>query len=556
MAKTKISEFSSTPANNTDIDSINIAEGCAPSNINDAIRELMAQLKDFQIGSQGDSFNGPIGTSTAAAGAFTTLTASSTLGVTGVSTLTGGAVVQGLTVGRGAGAVATNTAVGASALQANTTGADNFSGGYQSLYSNTTGNANSAIGRGAIYSNTTGSNNTALGYTALANNTTASSNTAVGYQAGYTNSTGAEFTAVGYQALYLNTGSWSTAVGNQALRNNTSGTNAAFGQFTLYSNSTGTANAAFGGYGGSGSQTMVSNTTGSYNTAMGMGALAANTTASNNTAVGYQAGYSNTVGGSNTFIGQYAGYTFNPGSAAETYNTFVGRTAGYATTTGTYNTFVGPGSGAGFTITTGSKNTILGGFNGNQGGLDIRTASNYIVLSDGDGNIGAYARNNISGTGTSQFHINNQGGQYTELMWDVSGVNKAEIWWDNSALRLQTYTTTNGPYLSNGGTSWTNSSDERLKNITGEIQNALTKVCSLRAAEYTWKADETATPQVGLIAQDVLAVLPQAVDIPPEGATEKDGSPAMMGVQYTDVIPLLVAAIKELKAEIDTLKGN
>ncbi len=73
MAKTKISEFSSTPANNTDIDSINIAEGCAPSGINDAIRELMSQLKDFQTGAQGDSFNGPVGTTTAAAGAFTTL---------------------------------------------------------------------------------------------------------------------------------------------------------------------------------------------------------------------------------------------------------------------------------------------------------------------------------------------------------------------------------------------------------------------------------------------------------------------------------------------------
>jgi hypothetical protein len=54
MPKTKISEFSATPASNTDIDSINISEGCAPSGINDAIRELMAQLKDFQVGSAGD----------------------------------------------------------------------------------------------------------------------------------------------------------------------------------------------------------------------------------------------------------------------------------------------------------------------------------------------------------------------------------------------------------------------------------------------------------------------------------------------------------------------
>jgi hypothetical protein len=93
MAKTKISEFSPTPANNTDIDNINIAEGCAPSGINDAIRELMAQLKDFQAGTAGDSFNGPIGATTAVTGAFTNVTASGTLGVTGVATLGNGAVL-------------------------------------------------------------------------------------------------------------------------------------------------------------------------------------------------------------------------------------------------------------------------------------------------------------------------------------------------------------------------------------------------------------------------------------------------------------------------------
>jgi hypothetical protein len=88
MPKTKISEFSATPANNTDIDSINLAEGCAPSGINDALRELMAQLKDFQTGAVGDSFNGPIGTSTAAAGAFTTLSASSTATLSGLTAST------------------------------------------------------------------------------------------------------------------------------------------------------------------------------------------------------------------------------------------------------------------------------------------------------------------------------------------------------------------------------------------------------------------------------------------------------------------------------------
>jgi hypothetical protein len=60
MARTKISEFSATAADNTDIDNINIAEGCAPSGINNAIREMMAQLKDFQTGSAGDPFNGAV----------------------------------------------------------------------------------------------------------------------------------------------------------------------------------------------------------------------------------------------------------------------------------------------------------------------------------------------------------------------------------------------------------------------------------------------------------------------------------------------------------------
>ena len=56
MAKTKISEFNANPALNTDIDSINIAEGCSPSGINDAIRELMAQLKDWQSGTSNDPY--------------------------------------------------------------------------------------------------------------------------------------------------------------------------------------------------------------------------------------------------------------------------------------------------------------------------------------------------------------------------------------------------------------------------------------------------------------------------------------------------------------------
>lgn len=57
MPKNKISEFDTTPANNTDVGGINVAENCAPSNINNAIRELMAQLKNQQTGLSGDNFS-------------------------------------------------------------------------------------------------------------------------------------------------------------------------------------------------------------------------------------------------------------------------------------------------------------------------------------------------------------------------------------------------------------------------------------------------------------------------------------------------------------------
>jgi hypothetical protein len=91
MAKTKISEFDSTPANNTDIDGINIAEGCAPSGINNAIRELMSQLKNQQTGADSDNF-----------------TVGGNLAVTGTSAFTGATTFTGIPSGPTA-SVGTNT---------------------------------------------------------------------------------------------------------------------------------------------------------------------------------------------------------------------------------------------------------------------------------------------------------------------------------------------------------------------------------------------------------------------------------------------------------------
>jgi hypothetical protein len=103
-----------------------------------------------------------------------------------------------------------------------------------------------------------------------------------------------------------------------------------------------------------------------------------------NVAVGHNAGQQVTTGVRNTIIGGLAGDALTTGHG----NVIVGESSGGALTTGTDNTMVGPKSGQ--LITTGSDNTIIGNFSGNQGGLDIRTSSGHIVLSDGDGNVRSF----------------------------------------------------------------------------------------------------------------------------------------------------------------------
>ena len=90
MAKTKVSQWDSVAANNTDINSININEGCPPSTINNAIRELMKEIKDWQDGSSGDGW-----TSSGTVTASGTLVSSGTLSVTGNLTLDGASGTSG-----------------------------------------------------------------------------------------------------------------------------------------------------------------------------------------------------------------------------------------------------------------------------------------------------------------------------------------------------------------------------------------------------------------------------------------------------------------------------
>jgi hypothetical protein len=103
--------------------------------------------------------------------------------------------------------------------------------------------------------------------------------------------------------------------------------------------------------------------------------------------------------------------------------------------------------------------------------------------------------------------------------------------------------------LSNGATSWSAISDERFKTSVAPFEGAVQKICTLRAGTGRYLTDDESVSRSFLIAQDVQAVLPEAVDV----QNDEHGT---LALRYTDTIPLLVAAIQELKAELDTVKAE
>jgi len=105
-----------------------------------------------------------------------------------------------------------------------------------------------------------------------------------------------------------------------------------------------------------------------------------------------------------------------------------------------------------------------------------------------------------------------------------------------------------GVRLDSGATAWASSSDERLKNINGSIENALDSLLTLRAVNFSWKSDETNKNNLGLIAQDIVKVFPETVTLDEEND--------VLGVRYTELIPVLVKAIQELNAKVSALENK
>jgi hypothetical protein len=149
--------------------------------------------------------------------------------------------------------------------------------------------------------------------------------------------------------------------------------------------------------------------------------------------------------------------------------------------------------------------------------------SNRIVISDGDGNPRIYV---------------NDGGEVI-----CGGVT------DQGAYNLQC----NGTGVWGAG-AYVNGSDERIKEDIAPIQSGLNVVEKLNPVTFKYKESWTKdqSTQTGFIAQELLTALEGEVYV--DGVVQQNSE--YMSVAYQNIIPILVKAIQELKAEFDAYKAT
>ena len=213
------------------------------------------------------------------------------------------------------------------------------------------------------------------------------------------------------------------------------------------------------------------------------------------------------TGNNNTAVGYYAGYA-NTGGAS----VFVGYGAGQLCTAAN-NIFIGLNAGAtnSVNVTTGTNNVVIG----NAVSLAAATNTNSLVLGD-----------NVNGKGSSTGFISSGGG---------------------------------GVYQGNNAATWSVTSDQRLKKNIVDNNIGLEKLTQIQVRNFEYRLPEEVTElaqdqaikkqgiQLGVIAQELQAVLPDCI---------KTESTGVMSVNSDNLTWYMINAIKELKTEIDELKGN
>ena len=415
---------------------------------------------------------------------------------------------SGIAIGAYSNAGDHSVALGTSALKSNTTGSDNIAVGTSALKSNTTGPGNIAIGENTLYSNTRGDDNIAIGRNALYQSDTGGGNIAIGYQAMYhQNDINTGNTAVGYQAM-VGTNSASnyhnTAIGYRALNRagnsaKSAGQNTAVGSGALENNVTGFGNTAIG------ANALNTGRQGDYNTGLGYYACA-NVTGSNKTCIGASSG---PASGSDwasddkerIFIGSRS--KFNNGPAVlEVHND-------YASVRNVRATAKGKGDQT-YEI---KKTGVV--VNGN---LFVK---GMIFFNDGT--------DNWTNPGTIKYNGKNNG--YGAQAYGRQITQNADlIYYSDYAGKV---------------VHQRQDSDRRLKYVGKDNNDGLAKIKQLKVFNYVYKKDTTKTPHVGVIAQDLQKVFPNAV---------QKGKDGFLTIRMEDMFYAVINAIKELDAKITALQ--
>ena len=102
--------------------------------------------------------------------------------------------------------------------------------------------------------------------------------------------------------------------------------------------------------------------------------------------------------------------------------------------------------------------------------------------------------------------------------------------------------------LQSSGVAYNTSSDYRLKENVNYTWDALTRLKTLKPCRFNWIADESNTLVDGFLAHEVSEIVPDAV------TEEKDGKEVQQ-LDKSKLVPLLVKAVQELSAKVESLEN-
>lgn len=126
-------------------------------------------------------------------------------------------------------------------------------------------------------------------------------------------------------------------------------------------------------------------------------------------------------------------------------------------------------------------------------------------------------------------------------------------WTDNSD-NLRYSTDINNIGTTNGSVVGDQSSDIRIKNDLGKFNYGINTIMQLNPVKFSYKNDENNKPHIGFYAQDVIGIVPEAVNDTKEIINE--GEPTKLSMSYVSLIPILTKAIQEQQEIIEQLKAR